>query len=119
MKTLGLCSLLLSVLVSSAPAQELLSAPAQDPSKAPILNPEEDALRKWLTHAGRDDWSKLEDGRLVISQRNSETGCAYMRTYRVKREERDSDAVRPAGYTVCVPMRRFEMKSTVLRPPTE
>lgn len=39
--------------------------------------------------------------------------CAYMRTYRVKRHRRGSDVVGPAGYTTCVPMQRFEMRSAV------
>lgn len=39
--------------------------------------------------------------------------CAYMRTYRVKRQTGGSDAVAPAGYTTCVPTRRFEMRSAV------
>lgn len=113
MKTLGLCSLLLSVLVSSASAQDLLSAPAPDPSRAPILNLDKDALRKWLIHAGRGEWSKLEDRRMIISFTNPEPVCAHMRTYRVERESRDSDAVRPAGYTECVPMARFTVKRAV------
>ncbi|HTR23243.1 MAG TPA: hypothetical protein VMI10_04620 [Terriglobales bacterium] len=41
--------------------------------------------------------------------------CAYMRTYRVKRHRRGWDVVGPAGYTTCVPMRRFEMRSAVER----
>jgi hypothetical protein len=41
------------------------------------------------------------------------SSCAYMRTYRVKRQQRGSDAVAPAGYTTCVPTRHFEMKSAV------
>jgi hypothetical protein len=44
---------------------------------------------------------------------SSGSSCAYMRTYRVKRQARDSDAVAPAGYTTCVPTRRFEMRSAV------
>ncbi|MGA9353139.1 MAG: hypothetical protein WBV46_05570 [Terriglobales bacterium] len=44
---------------------------------------------------------------------SSGTSCAYMRTYRVKRQERGSDVVVPAGYTTCVPTRHFEMKSAV------
>ena len=43
----------------------------------------------------------------------SEPFCAYIRTYRVKREYRNSDVVSPAGYTTCVPSKRFEMKSAV------
>ena len=44
---------------------------------------------------------------------SSGTSCAYMRTYRVKRQARGSDTVFPAGYTTCVPMQRFEMRSAV------
>lgn len=36
--------------------------------------------------------------------------CAYMRTYRVKREYQDSDFVRPTGYAECIPTQRFEVK---------
>jgi hypothetical protein len=36
--------------------------------------------------------------------------CAYLRTYRVKREYPGSDVVRPAGYSECVPTQRFEVK---------
>jgi len=39
--------------------------------------------------------------------------CATMRTYRVKRRSRGSEAVGPAGYTTCVPMRRFEVHNAV------
>jgi hypothetical protein len=44
---------------------------------------------------------------------SSGSSCAYMRTYRVKRQARGSDAVVPAGYTTCVPTRPFEMRSAV------
>lgn len=43
----------------------------------------------------------------------SNATCAYLRTYRVKRQYHGSDLVSPAGYTTCVPTRRFEMKSAV------
>jgi hypothetical protein len=39
--------------------------------------------------------------------------CAYMRTYRVKRDRPASDMTRPAGYTTCVPFKRFEVRSAV------
>jgi hypothetical protein len=39
--------------------------------------------------------------------------CAYMRTYRVKRDHPGSDMTRLAGYTTCVPSKRFEMRSAV------
>ena len=54
--------------------------------------------------------------RMVINtsanvERVSDNSCAYMRTYRVKRQAQNSDAVTPSGYTTCTPMRRFETKS--------
>lgn len=42
-----------------------------------------------------------------------EHSCAYMRTYRVKRDRPASDMTRPAGYTTCVPFKRFEVRSAV------
>jgi len=39
--------------------------------------------------------------------------CAYMRTYRVKRDIPGSDLTRLAGYTTCFPSKRFEMRSAV------
>jgi len=36
-----------------------------------------------------------------------------MRTYRVKRDHPGSDMTRPAGYTTCVPSKRFEVKNAV------
>jgi hypothetical protein len=44
---------------------------------------------------------------------SANSSCASMRTYRVKRRGRGSETVGPAGYTTCVPMRRFEMRSAV------
>lgn len=118
MKTLGLCSLVLFLLASLAPAQVLLSAPDQDASRAPILNPDKDTLQKWLAHAGKQRW-QFEDVPQSMWSAGGESFCMYMRTYRVKRNGRSSDAVRPAGYTECVPTRRFEMKSAVLQSPPE
>jgi hypothetical protein len=43
----------------------------------------------------------------------AENSCAYIRAYRVRRESPNSDVVTPAGYTTCVPTRRFEFKSAV------
>lgn|SRR5258708_950059 len=39
--------------------------------------------------------------------------CLSMRTYRVKRDNPQSDAVRPAGYTTCTPTKRFQVKTAV------
>ena len=43
----------------------------------------------------------------------SDNSCAYMRTYRVKRDRPASDMTRPAGYTTCVSFKRFEVRSAV------
>jgi hypothetical protein len=42
-----------------------------------------------------------------------DTSCAFMRTYRVKRDHPGSDMTKPTGYTTCVPFKRFEVKSAV------
>ncbi len=47
----------------------------------------------------------------TLSLHDNNASCVYMRTYRVKREARDSDVTRPAGYTTCVPVARFVVKS--------
>ncbi len=55
------------------------------------------------------------DNNFVISLDELEPNCMYMRTYRVKRDARDSDVTRPAGYTTCVPVGQFAVKRAVLR----
>jgi len=55
---------------------------------------------------------------MIFNQNSNEpeklsNACATMRTYRVKRREYGSEAVAPAGYTTCVPVRRFEIRSAV------
>jgi hypothetical protein len=42
--------------------------------------------------------------------------CYSMRSYRVKRENPRTDAVKPAGYTVCQPAKRFQLKSAIYKP---
>jgi len=41
--------------------------------------------------------------------------CFSMRSYKVARDSKDSDAVHPAGYTTCQPGRRYGLKTTDLR----
>ena len=109
MKILGLCVL---VLVCLAPLQCQESpkndqVPAQaSPFTAPSpLFGEPQAVPPLFSRY-------LEPDRIFVGT-FSEPYCAYMRTYRVQRERRGSDLVRPAGYTTCVPTKRFEMKSAV------
>jgi hypothetical protein len=116
MKTLGLCFLfLLSVLV--------VNASAQQQSNAPALNTDKAAIQKWLVRSGQTKWHGIDSARVILSPEDSdssilsldnrEASCVYMRTYRVKREARDSDITRPAGYTTCVPVARFLVKRAV------
>jgi hypothetical protein len=96
MKVLGLCFLFVVCLAPLAQAQEsskstndqaVIAAPAAGDNMILDLN------------------AKAAPG--------SDTSCAFMRTYRVKRDHPGSDMTRPAGYTACVPFKRFEVKSAV------
>jgi hypothetical protein len=63
--------------------------------------------------SGGDRYSVLKlrpDGETVSAP---DTFCAYIRAYRVKRESRGSDVMVPAGYTTCVPAKRFELRSAM------
>ena len=83
---------------SSKPQSELLAAP--------VAGGAEDRLMV--------NMNMKPDTPDSLDNANANTNtCAYMRTYRVKRQARGSDAVAPAGYTTCVPTRRFEMRSAV------
>jgi len=116
MKTLVRCFLFLSlVLVANAPAQEQSNAPQSDTDKA--------AIQKWLAHQGQPKWRGIGGDRIFLPPDDSdgflqplgdqEPSCVYMRTYRVKRETRNSDVTSPAGYTTCVPVARFAVKRAV------
>jgi hypothetical protein len=116
MKTLGLCFLFLSSAL-------VINAAAQEQSSAPGLNTDEAAIKKWIARQGQATWSRIEGDRTFLSPDDGngflqplgdqEPSCVFMRTYRVKREARDSDVTRPAGYTTCVPVARFAMKRAV------
>jgi len=98
MKTFGLCFLLCVGLAPFSQAQE-------------ATTPTNDRAAIETAPAAADH---------IILDLNSKTMpagpdifCAYMRTYRVKRDHQGSDMTRPAGYTTCVPSKRFEVKSAV------
>ncbi len=95
MKTLTL-SLLLFCLIATAQAQTPSAQPKND----------QPASQQWRS---TDPYFRLQPDRT----QTAETFCAYMRTYRVKRQYRDTDVVAPAGYTTCVPSNRFELHSAV------
>ena len=119
MKILGLMFLLFVCLgISSAQnarkASSNEASPKPDASKAKSSKPQSDLRAAQVADGAEDrlifNMNMMPDA--PDSQDNANT-CAYMRTYRVKRQARGSDAVSPAGYTTCVPTRRFEMRSAV------
>ncbi len=103
MKTLGLGFLALSFIL-------VVNAPAQEYSDAPALNADKAAIQKWLARDGQTMSPRIDDDRVLLSLDDLQPTCAYMRTYRVKREARDSDVTRPTGYTTCVPITGFAVK---------
>ena len=125
MKILGLLLFLFVCLGVSAQNSPKASAGAdlqgqgQDSRKTKSAKPQSDLLAAQVT-GGADD--RLTNDRLLINMNmkpdtpdslDNTNSCAYMRTYRVKRQAHGSDTVAPAGYTTCVPMRHFEMRSAV------
>jgi hypothetical protein len=100
MKTMALSILLASCLPPISLAQEPALPEKGNQAAFQKLLPESADYMQ----LGRYDRDLLPDG---------DNYCVFMRTYRVRREQRGSDAVRPAGYTTCVPTRRFELRSTV------
>ena len=116
MKPLGLCFLFLSsVFVADASAQQQ--------SNSPALNTDNAAIQKWLARGEQTMLPRIDSDRVILSPddgdgftlslHDNNASCVYMRTYRVKREARDSDVTRPAGYTICVPVARFMVKRAV------
>src|SRR5712692_2267447 len=114
MKILGLCFLFLSSAL-------VVDAPAQQEGNAPALNTDNAAIQKWLARGEQTMLPRIDSDRVVLSPddgdgftlslHDNNASCVYIRTYRVKREARDSDVTRPAGYTTCVPVARFMVKS--------
>jgi len=62
----------------------------------------------------RKDDFRLESRRQPpITLELNDTICYTVRTYRVARENPDSDAVRPAGYSTCQRASRFQFRTAV------
>ncbi len=108
MKTLGL-SMMLVVLCGSF---SFLGAQSQEQAITALTDLDRQILHSWVQKARQADEGRIDNDVLILPQ-NGEAICAFMRSYRVRREFRGSDVTRPAGYTTCVPAARFTMKSTV------
>lgn len=104
--SLGICVLCICF-ASPAYAQDASNQPS---SQAKPLAPDSDWQAAPVANGAGDRMILNLNSEQPDSLNNS---CATMRTYRVKRRGRGSEAVGPAGYTTCVPMRRFEVHSAV------
>jgi hypothetical protein len=115
MKTLGLSIMLVVVCGSFS----FLCAQSQEQAATRHSSPDQKIFQAWLEKAKQAEEERIDNDVLILPSDDHNAMCAFMRTYRVKREFRDSDVTRPAGYTTCVPAARFTMKSTVWTVETE
>jgi hypothetical protein len=100
MKTLGLCFVL--ILLAGSP---VISAAQTDKHSTASVSTDQ--------KPNVDSSARAPIHRDALFSADDDVTCAFMRTYRVKREGRGSDVVRPDGYTTCVPTTRMTLKSTV------
>jgi hypothetical protein len=49
----------------------------------------------------------------VLAQEQNSATCYSIRLYRVKRDDPESDTTRAAGYSICQPSARFQVKTAV------
>ena len=126
-----LLSLLISLCVATAAAQ-VSPRNSEKPLPAPAPNGEAglDLFQFQLTAdsefnpmpAARSD--EHEDDSMAVSSpeprmphivtlEQNDATCYSIRAYRVVRQNPDSDAVRPAGYSTCIRSSRFQLKTAV------
>ena len=111
MKIMRLCSLVfLSICLAGVSCAQ--DAANQDSSKVKSSLPKSDLLVARVMPGVSDRLIYGLSSDLFMPD-SLGSSCAHMRTYRVKRQARGSDAVTPAGYATCVPTRHFEMRSAV------
>jgi hypothetical protein len=48
-----------------------------------------------------------------LAQNQNDATCYSIRLYRVKRHDPESDSTKPAGYSICQPSARFQVKTAV------
>ena len=104
MRITGLLVVLLLILIFflAAPAASYAQT-ADSANAAPSAADRVDFDRTVVRNFMRGDGAQLErDG-----------VCYTMRTYKVAREDKDSDVTRPVGVTRCLPATKLEFKSAV------
>jgi len=100
---------------------ELLESVPQASRSAsiPVERSQASHSEHWLTPEGlerADSAPNFLTGRPSVPGTLSyDSVCFSMRSYKVAKDSKDSDAVHPVGYTTCQPGRRFGLKTTDLR----
>lgn len=130
MKYLVLCSaLLLSISLAAQQATGNSPASADKPivvipnGKLPMFSGSGSnstvfvpGVNAYENQPGEFRWARPWKGRVAAGTRvwladNFQSMCATMRTYRVKREDRDSDVTREAGYSECISISKFRIEN--------
>lgn len=91
-------------------APEFRTAPAAKPDEPWRIIPKSDKDRTFLITPEMDLEGVTPDGPLA-----SDFTCLSIRSYVVKRDSKNSDSVHPAGYSTCVPAKRFSLKTADAR----
>ena len=89
-------------------ASEFRTAPAAKPDEPWRIIPKSDKDRTFLITPEMDHQG------IVVSPDSplaSDFTCLSIRSYVVKRDSKNSDSVHPAGYSTCVPAKRFRLKT--------
>jgi len=90
------------VLLIAAAAAQSASDKSPDPSRHPVAR-ESDSLVSQLDSRSPH----------IIPLEQNQATCYTLRTYRVARENPDSDSTRPAGYSTCQRATRFQLWTAV------
>jgi hypothetical protein len=115
-------SLLLSVCVAPIAAQ---SSPDGNPQPSirldqiiPPLEFRRPSHPLWVQPPLRSDGIGLSDQRYVQPRagERSEVTCYSIRSYRVTRDDPESDSTSPSGYSTCQPVAQFHFKTLGGRP---
>jgi hypothetical protein len=91
-------------------APEFRTAPADKPDEPWRIIPKSDKDRTFLITPEMDLKGVTPDGPLA-----NDFTCLSIRSYVVKRDSKNSDSVHPAGYSTCVPTKRFSLKTADAR----
>src|SRR5438132_133597 len=89
-----------------------LKAQSQEKSPTVFSDADRAILQSWAEQANQSREAKIENGRLILPVDPHDGVCAFLRVYRMKRDDPRSDATRPSGYTTCVNSSQFTMKSS-------